>query len=222
MSAPAVPAPEPCVVYVDTDNQPHRLAQVLLQALRARGMQVLRVHLFGNNAGWALTQWHAQLLREPATTRCVHAHPVPCVAEAGDADLILTLGEQLQRLQADHTGVVLVSRDSSLIACAQRLNARGVRCLLACINPPALPERVQALALQDPLASVPALPPPRAGLLARLRANARPAPGGGYLKSSVCALLRSAGLDGPARQQFLQQLPDLVMRPVDGDTALEF
>jgi hypothetical protein len=204
-----------CVIYIDGDNQSPALAGAVLHAVQARDVAVRRVEVFGNTSGCRLDQWKAALTALPCLRAKVTVHEVPRHDQAADVALMLGLGAQLRALMADSCEVLIVSRDNVLLACAQRLQDMGLTVL------------VGHAGAASPLFSVPAvdlvqLAGPERPMVAMLRKNARPALGGGYLKSRVRQLMRRAGLDGPARAAFLASLPGLRETPIPGDHALYF
>lgn len=212
--------PQPCVVYVDADNQPYTLAAALLSALAERDLVPSRMRLFGNNAAFALTQWHATLLQRRALTRAVDAHPVPPRPQAADAALMLALGEALPEHRLAGETVVVVSRDQALLACADRLRAMAIPCVLACCATQQLPTAdVPVVAL------LPAVRPRghrgRFAMLAGVVRNClKVGRHGGYRKSDVGQLLAQCGLDRAARVAFFSSTPGVAVRHVDGQPLL--
>lgn len=191
-----------CVIYVDADNQPYTLAQPLLAALCSRQLRPARARVFGNTAGFALTQWHASLLQQPALARAVDLHPVPTHPEAADVALLLALGEALPEHRLAGETVVVVSRDQALLAGARRLQALDIPCLVVCAaahSPAGL--GVPVLALQ---------PGARGGgqrrrlgsLAALIRRTLCAAGDGAYSKVAAGRVLAQQGLDRRARASF--------------------
>ena len=223
---------KPCCIYVDADNQPAGLAAALLGALAARGLTPQAVEIFGNVTATRPARWQDALSSHPSLAGRVRLHRVPCHKEAADAALMLALGARLgQHIAAGHE-VVIVSRDNSLLACAERIQHLGCRALVCHAAETPSQAAVPTVALETaPLparsatqspSAVKATPDRLGRLIAMLRRRAAPCPGGGYRKSCVGTLLRRAGLDRAGRAAFLASLPGLRETPVAGDRALHF
>jgi hypothetical protein len=218
----------PCCVYIDADNQPPALAHALLAALAARGLQPRRIEIFGNATASRPQRWHDALARLPALAARLNLHQVPCHKEAADAALMLALGGRLGQHQAQGHAVVIVSRDNSLLACAERIQQLGCATLVchAGVTPSQWDVPTVALVPDTKAQAAPAAtrarPDRLAPLVAMLRRQAVPCAGGGYRKSCVGALLRRAGLDRAGRAAFLASLPGLRETALTGDRLLHF
>jgi len=198
------PRKKAAYIYIDADNQRHTLARPLLAALRARGLTPRAARLFGNNVAWSLSQWHATLLQDPALTRSAQAEVVPRTPQAADCALMLALGGSLHAHLAARETVVIVSRDTALVACAERVAASGIPCLVA-HHATGTPAR-----LPHARAEVLAIAPDEGAkdVTTRVQALMR-ALRGDIPRDQAGQLLRAAGLDRKAREALYKSMGPL-------------